>query len=239
MNLLQPERLDALARDHALGTMTGGARRRFDRLVREQPLAARALARWQTALAPLAAELPEMQPREEVWRGLEQRLFKPKPREQAGAWRRWFSAPAWSGALAGLLVCTVLLKSNPEWIGAEEARDALPASYVGLLSDAAGKPAVLASSRRHGRLLTVKLLQPIAPPAGQQGFLWALPKDGSAPQPLGPVPAKGSGTIALAAPSEKLFFHVERLAVSFEAVGSQPAAPSAAFVLQGPCTKLW
>jgi hypothetical protein len=55
------------------------------------------------------------------------------------------------GALAGALLCVVVLRLQPGWVGLEPAADGLPASYVGLLLDgASGKPTVLASSRRHG-----------------------------------------------------------------------------------------
>ncbi len=237
MNYLLPERLQALARDHAIGTLTGGARRRFERLMREHPQAAQAAAQWQASLAPLAAEVPPLEPREAVWQGLQARLFKPALASRPAWWQRWFAAPA--GAIAGALLCTLVLQQNPAWIGHESYHEALPPSYVGLLSDAAGKPTLLASSRRHGRTLTVKLLQPIAPPPGTEARLWALPKDGSTPLPLGVVPEKGSATLALAAPSEKLFFSVERLAISFEPAGKEARAPSQPLVISGPCVKLW
>src|SRR2546427_8587158 len=59
---------------------------------------------------------------------------------------------------------TTLFRSG--LIGMVPESDVLPQSYVGLLIDAAGKPTVLASSKRHGRLMTVKLLQPVAIPVG-------------------------------------------------------------------------
>ena len=129
---------------------------------------------------------------------------------------------------------------EPGLIGLEPEVDALPASYVGLLTDAAGKPTVLASSRRHGRRMTVKLLQPVAIPAGSVAQLWALPADGSAAFPVGVVPGTGSATVALADTSEKLFFNVSRLAVSIEAAPAKAGdKPSGDFVLSGPCVKHW
>jgi len=116
----------------------------------------------------------------------------------------------------------------------------LPQSYVGLLTDSAGMPTVLASSRRHGRQLTVKLLQPVVIPSGSVAQLWALPRDGSAAFPVGVVPGTGSATVALADTSEKLFFNVSRLAVSIEAAPARAGdKPSGDFVLSGPCVKLW
>lgn len=244
MNYLQPERLDALAREYAVGTLHGGARRRFERLLRHEPAAREALAAWQRRLAPLAAAVPPLKARPELWSTLEQRLFPAPP--AAAAPLRWWQAlwggrvlgGALAGVLAGGLVATVVLQQQPGLLDLEPARETLPASYVGLLADGAGQPVLLASSRRHGRALTVKLLQPLAIPPGQVAQLWALPKDGGAPFAVGTVPAQGSARLALPDTSEKLFFGVARLAVSLEPAAGA-ARPGGAFVISGPCVKLW
>lgn len=246
MNYLLPERLDRLAREYALGTLAGPARRRFERVLQQSPAAALAVGVWQERLAPLAHGVAPLQPRAAVWAGLEQRLFTAgasTPVQSPGpmGWlARIFSARSLGGALAGIALCALVLRMQPGLIGLEPQIDALPQSYVGLLTDASGKATVLASSRRQGRLLTVKLLQPIVVPGGRVAQLWALPKDGSAAFPVGVVPGSGSGTIALADTSEKLFFNVARLAVSLEPVAAKPGdKPTAEFVLSGHCVKLW
>jgi len=251
MNYLIPERLEALARDYALGTMAGGARRRFERVLRDHAAARGAVAQWSGRLAHLAQSVPARQPSPAVWNGLEQRLFPATNRAAAAAeskapwWKAWLPGRQLvGGVLAGLLVAVVLVRQQPEWAGLEAYREDLPASYVGLLSTTpGGPPAVLASSRRQGRQLTVKMLQPISVPAGRVAQLWALPKDG-APFPVAVVPAgvaQGkSVALTLSDTSEKLFFTVPRLAVSFEPAPAQPGdAPSSGFVLSGPCVKLW
>ena len=246
MNYLLPERLDRLAREYALGTLVGRARRRFERVLQQSAAAQLAVGVWQDRLTQLAHSIPSIQPREAVWAGLEERLFaapREAPRQRPGV-LAWLGGLLWphglGGALAGVLLCALALRLQPGWIGMEPRADALPQSYVGLLTDPGGKATLLASSRRHGRVLTVKLLQPLAVPAGRVAQLWALPKDGSPAFPVGVVPGSGSATIALADTSEKLFFKVERLAVSLEPAPALPGnAPAAAFVLSGHCVKLW
>jgi len=242
MNYLRPALLDLLARDYALGCLQGRARRRFQRLLREQPAAAQAVAGWQQQFDVLADAAPRLRPRDTVWADIEQRLFSP----QAAAlpkpawWRTLLSSRALGGVLAGALLAVVVLQQQPGWVGLETAQPGLPASYVGLLTDNAGKPTVLASSRRHGRELTVKLLQPLAVPPGRVAQLWALPKDGSAPFAVGVVPGQGTARLKLADSSEKLFFSVSQLAVSFEPAPAAPGgAPTGEFVLRGHCVKLW
>ena len=248
MNYLQPERLDRLAREYVLGTLTGPARRRFEKVLRQTPVAALAVSTWQERFSVLAATVPRMQPREAVWNGLEKRLFAPaeaaKPAASTPLQWLWniLSARNLGSALAGVLLCVVVLRSQPGLIGLEPQSDALPASYVGLLLDSGGKPTLLASSKRHGKQLTVKVLQPVTVPAGQVAQLWAFPKD-AAPFPvavLPPLPAKGSVTLAMPDTSEKLLSTVARLAISIDPLPAKPGdAPSGQFVLSGHCVKMW
>jgi anti-sigma-K factor RskA len=249
VNYLQPQRLDRLAREYVLGTLTGRARRRFERVLRQTPAAMLAVSAWQQRFDVLAAAVPPLQPREAVWQGLERRLFAPQPAPSAPVRRplQWLSAllsgRAWAGALAGVLVATVVLHTEPQWIGLEAQSEALPASYVGLLLDNAGKPTLLANSRRHGRVLTVKVLQPVEVPAGQVAQLWAFPAKGQ-PFPvaaLPPLPAvRNSVSLPLPDTSEKLFANVPRLAVTFEPVPANPGETMRSDpVLSGHCVKLW
>ncbi len=245
MNYLLPARLDLLAREYALGTLAGPARRRLQRGLRSSPAASTAVDIWRQRLSVLDLAVVPMRPPESSWRGIERRLFTPSSRTApaGGAWqtlRGLFSGRSLGGALAGALLCAVLLRMQPGIIDLEPRIDALPQSYVGLLLDKAGKPTLVASSRRHGRQLTVKLLQPLDIPAGKVAELWALPKDGGAPFPVGVIPAKGSAQIALPDASEKLFFSVSQLAVSFETTPPGAGeAPSGAFALIGHCVKVW
>ena len=241
MNTLLPERLERLAREYALGTLSGPARGSFERLLRETPAAMRAVGAWQERLVGLTGAVPPMQPSDSLWRALEQRLFLAPPAPSLLE-RLWglLSGRALGGALAGVLLCAVLLRLQPGLIGMEPQSEVLPQSYVGLLTDSAGKPTVLASSKRHGKVMTVKLLQPVAIPAGSVAQLWALPADGGAAFPVGVVPGSGTATVALTDASEKLFFNVSRLAVSIEAAPARAGdKPSGGFVLSGPCVKLW
>jgi anti-sigma-K factor RskA len=245
MNLLRPELLEALARDYALGTMSGGARRRFERLQREHVTAQQAVAAWSGRLAHLAKPVPPLRPRPAVWNGLQQRLFPEAepPAQRRPWWQKLFGSQAWAGALAGTMLCVIVLRQQPDWAGLETRSEALPATYVGLLLDSGGKPAVLASSRRQGRQITIKFLQALAVPAGQVAQLWGLTKDG-VPFPVGIVPPSDrpgvSVTLPLPDTAEKLFFGTSRLAVSLEPASAKPDdKPTGEFVLSGHCVKLW
>jgi anti-sigma-K factor RskA len=247
MNYLLPERLDLLAREYALGTLAGPARRRFEGVLRSSPAASTAVNIWRQRLSVLDLAVVPLQPPVSTWRAIEDRLFasagRPAPAPARGAWqalRGLFSGRSLAGALAGVFLCALLLRMQPGIIGLEPRIDALPQSYVGLLLDKAGKPTLVASSRRQGRQLTVKLLQPLDIPVGKVAELWALPKNGGAPFAVGVIPASGSAQIVLPDASEKLFFNVSQLAVSFEPAPAKATdTPSEAFALIGHCVKVW
>lgn len=252
MNYDRPELLDRLAGGYVLGTLRGGARRRFERLIAQRPAARAAVAAWEQRMAPLAQSVPPVAPPARVWAAIDARTAaratdRPGAARSAAGGRRW---PAWLGPALGVAFGAVLtvgvVRLEPGLLMSLERlaqrEQALPQSYVGLLTDAQNQPTLLVSSTRHGTRVTVKFLRPVAVPAGQVIQVWALPKDG-APIPLGvapPATPPGSTQFALAATSDALLSNVPRLAVSFEPA-PVTAAPAAApvFVLSGFCVKLW
>lgn len=249
MNYQRPELVEHLAREYVLGTLQGPARRRFVTLMRDSRPIAAAVAQWEQRFAVMERAPVPIQPPVTTWQGIEQRLFprtQDTPQTRAGgsqggalgAVLGWLTGRAIGGVLAGLLLAVVLVKTVPTLVGLEPASEALPASYVGVLSAPSAPPSVVVSSKRHGKLLTVKALRPLAVPEGRRATLWAIPKDG-APFLVGTVSSSGQTQIALPAESEKLFFSVNRVAISLEASdGPAPATPST-FVLEGACVKVW
>ncbi len=233
MNYLRPDLLDRLAAAHALGTLSPRAARRFEAVLRNSHEARAAVTAWQEHLNRLAVSVPAVQPRPEVWHAIRQRIA-PAPQRRRQSW--WWPV---LGTAFGVVMTVGLVRQQPEWVGiTPTSTETVAPAYVGILTNAANEPVVLASSLRQGRVLTLKMLKPVTPPAGQVARLWALPADGSPPFALGLVPTGNKARLALSDTSEALFAKVGRLAVSFEpaAGGSQPGGP---FVLSGHCVKVW
>lgn len=243
----RPELLDRLAAEHALGTMTGGARRRFDAVMQREPDVARAAARWAARLQPMDARTPAAAAGPALWQRIEQRAFSADSGAPATArlisppwWKRWLApiptAALSFGLIAGLALPLVreALQPPPD-IGAQ-----LPESYVGVLATADGKPGLIVSSLRRGTTVDFKVLQRVPLPEGRQLVLWTLDAQGRA-QAVGPVvmPARNFFSLAIAQPAEALFQRAVELALSIEAVGDVPAAPSGPYVYRGLCGKLW
>jgi len=263
MNYLEPERLDALARAYALGTLSPRAARRFARVVATSPQAAEAVANWRDLLGTLELGAPSgMVPREAVWDEVHARLFEPSTRT-AGARPASAASPLADGrtrpasrggiagllrpGLAGLVLGLVLfggfLQWRPQALGLEPASGVAPAAYVGVLLDAQGHAALSTIARRHGRVLTVRALRPLPAAAGGQLVVWAWNDTDPTPHAIAAWsrdanPAQ-TAELALPAEAEALLGKMTSLGVSSEPVGPISAAPGGAFLLRGACAKIW
>ncbi|MCB1954965.1 MAG: anti-sigma factor [Rhodocyclaceae bacterium] len=230
-----------LAGEYAIGTLQGGARRRFEQLLARDPALRDEVERWQHQLAPLATVMEPQTPPPAVWKGIERQIGGPTARRAPSLMDRLRSfGLGWAAAamLAGVMVGQLLPATAPD-PHTEAGAAQLPPSYVGVLATADGRAGLLVSSLRHGRVADLKFLVDPATPAGQVHFLWALPADGSAPIPLGPIPPGAKVSLTLPDTSEALLSKVSRLAVSVEADGAMPAGPSGEYAFIGFCGKFW
>jgi anti-sigma-K factor RskA len=238
MNYDDPELLDRLAAEYVFGSMSSRARHRFERLRRQLPAAEKAVLDWERRLMPLSGSVPSERPPARVWNAIDERTGGGERRASTRPWR-WLRPVG--GFAFGVLATLAVVRLFPDAMPIEaivQERGTLPQSYVGLLTDAQNNAVLLASSTRHGRILSVKWLRPVEVPSGLVPVLWALPRD-AAPFAVGVVPVGDKATLTLADTSEKLFFNVPRLAVSFETGVPAPGATPSPFVLTGHCVKLW
>ncbi len=250
---LSPQLLDRLAGEYVLGTMHGGARRRFQSMMQAHAQVARAAARWETQLEPMNADLPAMQAGDALWSRIAQRSFGTGParapasrldaRAAPSAWaasvRRWL-APIPAAALSMGLMLGVGAPLVWQTLQADRYETQLPESYVGVLATADGKPGLIVSSLRRGKTVDLKVLRAVPVPPDSQLVLWTLDANGVA-QPVGPLPALAGTFVSLdlGRSSEEAFSRAVELAVSVEAAGATPAAPSLPYVYRGLCGKLW
>lgn len=240
MNYDRPELLDRLAAEYVFGTMSARVRSRFQAIQRALPAARQAVEDWEQRLTPLAHSVPPAQPSAAAWAAIERRIGGQASRPASSAWLAWLKPVL--GVAFGVVATLGLVRLYPTAVvpvdDIVQERGTLPASYVGLLTDAANNPVVLASSTRHGRIMSIKMLRKVEVPAGKVLQLWALPKEGTA-FPLGVVPSEGKGSFTMTDTSEKLLSSVPRLAVSIEAGPARAGATPAPYVLTGNCVKLW
>ncbi len=243
MRYTHPDLLEHLASSYVLGTLSGGARRRFEQLLRDRADVRGRVSQWETRLGQLAVSVPAQQPSAQLWKAIAART-QPQVAAPSGAWLGWLKPAGFGlgGLAAGVIAASVLFVTAPAvFVSSDQIAmhtgEKLPQSYVGLLTDAQGKGKLLVSSLRHGKTMTVKVIGPITPPASGRLVLWAVPASGPA-FVLGPVPTSGSAVSTLPDTSEKLLSRVGTLLVTLETEAS-PSAPSTNVVFSGNCAKLW
>jgi anti-sigma-K factor RskA len=247
MNYLQPERLDALARAHALGTLSPRAARRFARIVATSAAAAQAVSEWQELLGALEGGAPgSPAPRPRVWDGVQHRLFGREETAHGGAgaargsagsaagWLRW---PI--GLATGALMLWATLALRPQTFGMEPLSGVAPASYVGVLQDPQGHALLATTARRHGLVLTVRLLRPVASAPGQSLTIWGWNDTDATPRRIGHWITGQTAEIPLPGQAETLLGNMTHLGLSSEPASAEPAAPTRPFIAEGPCAKVW
>jgi anti-sigma-K factor RskA len=175
MDLLHhPERLDRLAAAYALGTLRGGARRRFEALARQSPKVRGAALLWQERFAAMTELQMAHVPSPNVWKRIENMLAAQRLSGAQGAdsladsWRRamrlWRGAALASGlAAAGAIVVSLHLGGEVDQRDAQLARldrdrSSLAQQNVQLASQVQAQPeiryvAVLADDRSAASML--------------------------------------------------------------------------------------
>ncbi|MET1115897.1 MAG: anti-sigma factor [Comamonas sp.] len=240
MNLTRnPELLDRLASAYALGTLRGGARRRFEALAREFTQVRAAALLWQGRWSAFAEVQAPVQPDAAVWIRIDNLLQADKARSAHTAPERrlsWWRNAAWAGAFATLAAVTVGLWSHQALRQAsgqqlallqgqvQTAQAALQATpqiqYVAVLADGRQDPSMLVTfDPRHNRLV-LQRVGGFHEGADQSLQLWALPPQG-APRSLGVL---GEGRIAQLPAREAQVQAVPTLAISLEPKGGVPGA---------------
>jgi hypothetical protein len=110
-----------------------------------------------------------------------------------------------------------------------------------VLQDPQGHPLLATSARRHGVVLTVRLLRPVAPaPApGQVLAVWAWNDADPTPRRVGQWPGGGqTAEITLPAQAETLLGTMTHLGLSIETAAAA-TAPTRPLIAEGPCAKVW
>lgn len=239
MNLSQhPELLDRLAAAYALGTLRGGARRRFETLARERaPVRAAALV-WQSRMLSVNELQTPAQAPAAVWTRIhnlvraerEQQVMiqaRTEPKSSRGGW--WRSLSLWRGTTAAGALATVLAVVTAvglrddlgAQIGALQARlEAQPQiEYVAVLNDDQASASMLVTFDPKNRQLTLQRVGGYQEAADKSLQLWALPP-GAAPRSLGVL---SQDKLLQLATDQQAVGGVPALAISLEPKGGVPS----------------
>lgn len=225
MRYENPELRDRLAAEYALGTLRGAARRRFQRLMKDDPGLRDLTLGWEMRLNDMAAVVKPVTPRPEVWQAID-RALGPVPRSQherpgllsvlwesLGFWR----ASAFGGlAVAAALILFIAFGRPPV---TPETR------YIAVLIDETATPVLVASLEAEDGKLSIKSVKQTAVAADKDLELWVVPPQGGAPRSLGLL-NKGMQALVKLTESDARDLSQGVLAVSLEARGgSTTGAP--------------
>ena len=243
-----PELLDRLASAYALGTLRGGARRRFEAMAREQaPVRAAALI-WQSRLSGLNELQRPVAPDAVVWTRINnlvqgdkttaaQRAARGSPNGAAhpagplGPFAGWLqSLLVWRGATAVATLATVIVTvaglSTRTELGGQIAQlqSQLQSNpqieYVAVLADAQAAASMLVTFDTKSRKLTLQRVGEYREAGDRSLQLWALPPTGG-PKSLGVL---GQEKLLRLTASDRDLREVPTLAISLEPKGGVPGA---------------
>src|SRR5262245_41295358 len=112
MNYQNPQLLDELSAQYALGTLRGAARERFERVCKQLPAAQAAVHRWEDRLQGLSAQIKPVKPPANVWNNVQTRLGMTQREQRAGVagwWQRLQLGLAAGMAAAAIGIVTWLV----------------------------------------------------------------------------------------------------------------------------------
>jgi len=219
MNLLDhPDLADRLAAAYGLGTLRGGARRRFEAQARRSPALRAAALVWQQRFAGMTELQPGEAPSPNVWKRIDIELARQR---QSGAaaqalaqdWRRalrWWRGAAFAGALAAFAALGVQL--------AAQLQAQPQIQYVAVLTDDRSAASMLVTFDPSRNTLTLKRLGAFQEGPDKSLQLWALPPQGG-PRSLGVL---GADAVVKLTAAENQVRAVPALAISLEPKGGVP-----------------
>ena len=213
---------DKLAAEYVLGTLRGGARRRFEGWMYSDAALRLLVKEWEQRLLPMHEFVHAQPPSPQVWRNVEMRLHLKPERSRWHFWRGFGLGVASAAAVAALLVS----------VSVQQLREP---SYdlVATLTDEQAQPALLVKADTGRRVLQVHMVGSAPVPLDRWLQLWAIPKAGP-PRSLGVLGDDGRGTFSLAAGA--VGSDVVVLAISLEPRGGSPDpyGPTGPVLYKGP-----
>lgn len=190
---------EMLAAEYALGTLHGGARRRFEQWML-QDAGLRALTHaWSERLVPLADEVPSKIPPKRVWDAIEARLPGFSARQASrlvppsssgwwdrlGFWRGLTAAFATVSVIAlGLAIRPAPVPPPPRIVQVQTA----PSAVATLLDPKTGKPVAVVMTSARDNALSIKVLDDVVIPDGKVLQLWMAPRDAEGLLSMGVLP---------------------------------------------------
>ena len=226
----------ALAAEHALRVLSDDEAHTAARLEATDPGFAAEVARWRGRLAPLLAEIAEVQPPASLWHRIEAAAV---PRDNnVFVLRR--SVARWRVAAAGLTAIAaslgLVLLQQPRTASVPVVQNPVP-PLVAMLGDDARNMKVMASWDPAARQLVLAVAGDMPNDPAHAHELWVIPADGK-PRSLGTMPSSKQMHMRLADALAQLLQQGATIASSLEPPGGSPTGrPTGPVVASGSLDK--
>ncbi|MBT0585411.1 anti-sigma factor [Alteromonas oceanisediminis] len=217
MNYNQESLRNALAAEYVLGTLRGGARRRYQQLIMTSQSTAETTWLWEQYLNGMGEFVPPVEPSDIVWQTIQQKLgfverpsnVTPLQNERSPKNSKW-RGPALFAFAASLLIAVIWTSVQPVL--------SPPVTHIAVVNDADTNPLWLIEIS--DQQLRVRSTDQVIAQADKDFELWIVPANGGAPISLGVLPKDGE----LKAPAAESLRSVPImvLAVSLEPLGGSP-----------------
>ena len=211
MNYNKPELLNSLAAEYVLGTLTGLARKRFQRLMLVSNKAREATNIWEQNLNNLASAISPQTPSDSTWHEIMRRIENKPQLEKSqliikpSIWRAWSFL-----ATAACIILAVLVT--------QATTNSKQTQQIALVKNQTEQPLWFINVSNHE--LSIKASNQLIARTDRDYELWMILKGQDTPVSLGLLPKNGDKTIL----KSKLFkaTDITLLAVSLEPVGGSP-----------------
>ena len=235
----------ALAAEYVLGTLHGRARARFVRLLAQDAAVRAHVTYWERRLAPLAAAVAPVTPREIVWAAIDReinamtttRLPEAKAAPHINLWRAWSAIATAAAVLLGVALSQQMQFSMqvvmvPKIVRTAANAPAMP--YVAVLAPDKSDARWMVSMYPERKTMKVAATGSYKMDDKHSLQLWALEKSG--PRPLGLLPMSGQAEMPL--PDAMPVEGDMTLAVSLEPQGGSPTGlPTGPVILSAPASR--
>jgi len=235
MKYTDPTLRDMLASEYVLGTLTGRARVRFEKLMGQDAQLRHLVSIWEQRLAVLHEGVEPIAPSNKVWSGIQVRLGLASTKGTSANLNLfsglWQSLQFWRGLSVVATTAAIVLSV---YFTAYQQPTVLVKQYVSVITNAQQQASWLAKADLSNQQVVIKVVNEQTLPLDKAYELWMLPDGGAAPVSMGLLSPDKDKTIIISKTVITQLKSAKGLAVSLEPSGGSPTgAPTGPVLYQG------
>lgn len=213
-----PEIFEQLAIEYVIGALQGRARKRFETLMGTHFYLQAIVEAYEHKFAHLVELLPEAQPSDKVWKGIDEHIKSSSVSKQVVAETKtsW-----WQGALfkqgfgmaAMVAIVSAVLILNPMTVTPSAS------AYTAIMESDSKVPMAVTKITKSDMSLSIDIMKPVVIADNMELTLWCHPKGSGMPMKMGTVSKSGVTKITISKKEWQSMKNVGVLAISVEEKG--------------------